>query len=39
MQKTGEYNSYSAFFYGGGAGGVGSNGKCSTSAVRPVSAL
>lgn len=34
-----EYNSYSAFFYGGGTGYLGSYDKYSTSAVRPVSAF
>ena len=39
MQKTGEYNSLSAFIYGGYTGGVSSNVKYSAGAVRPVSAL
>lgn len=34
-----EYSSYDAFFYIGGTGGMGSSSKCSTSAVRPVSAF
>ena len=34
-----EYNSNYAFVYNGNAGSVGSNGKCGTYAVRPVSAF
>ena len=34
-----ECNSYSAFFYGGGTGGVGDGSKFYTLAVRPVSAF
>ena len=34
-----EYNSYGAFVYGGSTGGVNSNFKYGTFAVRPVSAL
>lgn len=34
-----EYNSYSAFFYSGGTGGVCYGNECSAYAVRPVSAF
>ena len=39
MQKTGEYNSNSAFVCGGYTGYVGNNSKCYAGAVRPVSAF